>query len=160
VVRTVWLALFCLLGLGIVVAVRLCSEISPAAVSAAMIDSALPVTTAAKPDAQQDTLGKADKLPVFHDGAEVKAANTPPPTEVVSVGLAPTALAASPKIVGRHWHDPNSITAKDQTSANRHAAGKKDSKKNDAVAAGAAVIGSTCSQGSALLRTLKLVPSC
>jgi hypothetical protein len=158
VVRTVWLALFCLLGLGIVVAVRSTSRISAAVVASAKIDNTSRPT--AKPDTQQDTLGKADRLPVFDVNAEVKVANAPSPTEAVSVEPAPAVPAATPKIVSRHWHDPNSIAPTDRTSAHRRAANKKDNKRNDAVAVDSAVDGSSCSKGSAFLRSLKLVPSC
>jgi hypothetical protein len=158
VFRTVWFALFCLLGLGIVVAVRSTSRISAAVVASAKIDNTPRPT--AKPDTQQDTLGKADRLPVFDVNAEVKVANAPSPTEAVSVGPpAPALPAATAKIVSRHWHDPNSIAPTDRTSAHRRAANKKDNKRNDAVAVDAAD-GSSCSQGSAFLRSLKLVPSC
>jgi hypothetical protein len=154
VVRTVWFALFCLLGLGIVVAARSTSRISAAVVSSTKIDNTPRPT--AKPDTQQDTLGKADRLPVFNVDAEVKVANAPSRTEAVSLETAPAVLAATPKIVSRHWHNPYSIAPTDRTSVHRRAANKKDNKRNDAVA----VDGSSCREGSAFLRSLKLVPSC
>jgi hypothetical protein len=158
VVRTVWFALFCLLGLGTVVAVRSTSQISAAVVSSVNVANAPRPT--AKPDTQQDTLGKADRLPLFDVDAEVKVANAPSPTEAVSVAPAPAVPAATPKIVSRHWHDRNSIAPTDRTSAHRRAANKKDNKRNDAVAVDSGVDGSSCSKGSAFLRSLKLVPSC
>ena len=126
VVRAAWLTLFCLIGLGIVVVVRLSFGTSPAAVSAAMIHSAPSVATAAQA-AQQDAFRKADRLPVFH--AEVAPGNGP---EVASVAPAPPFSAAPPKIVGRHWHDPNAIATTHQTPVHRSTHGRRGKQDSDA----------------------------
>jgi hypothetical protein len=154
--RTIRLALFCLICLGIAGTVKLSFGTSPSAVSAAMIDSALPATAAAKPDAEQGALGKADRLPVFHGGAEeAMSPNAPLPTKGESSSLVPP----PPKIVSRHWHDPNPISTIDRKSARRSSDSKKGNKKSDQpvdqIAARRA-----CPEGNALLRTLNLAPSC
>jgi hypothetical protein len=123
-----------------------------------MIDSA-PLTTAAKADAEQDTLGKADKLPVFHGSAEAKSRNAPLPTEVVFGESSPIVPVAPPKIVSRHWHDPNPISTMDRKSARRSSDGKKGNKKSDQPVAPIAQR-KACPEGNALLRTLNLTPGC
>lgn len=149
-VRAAWLTLFCLIGLGIVVVARLSFGTSPAAVSAAMIDSAPSVATAAQA-AQQDAFRKADRLPVFH--AEVAPGNSP---EVASVAPAPPFPAAPPKIVGRHWDDPNAIATTHQTPVHRSTHGRRGKQDSDA----SVVQRNRCQESNALLKALKLAQSC
>jgi hypothetical protein len=121
--RTVWLALLCLIGLATIVAVR----IGMAPLASANASAGVPVTKAevlpqamltdgealssenlpAGTELRNDALAKADKLEVFHK-------NDVAP-EVKSIGFIAIALPTTdPKppskkmdwIVTRHWHDP------------------------------------------------------
>jgi hypothetical protein len=102
-IRTVWLAIFCLTSLAVLVAIR----IGAAPVTRADA-SRLETTTAA--DIQQATSTKADKLKVSY--IEPEATTTVTPVAIVPPADAPkpaetTIKAETPiKIVSRHWHDP------------------------------------------------------
>jgi hypothetical protein len=115
VARAIWLTMFCLLGIGPVVAMKLFSGAAPAAI----IDGAPPATIAAKREMQPDTLGKADRLPVFRSNSKVAPGNGHLPTEIASSDPALVLPAKAPKIVSRHWHEPNSIAAVDRKSVHR-----------------------------------------
>jgi hypothetical protein len=120
--RTVWLALFCLVGLGTIVAVR----IGMAPFASANASAGVPVTKAevlkvtltdsvalsseqpqAEPELHNDALGKADKLELLH-----KKDVTPEVKSISSIAIAlPTTEPKSVSkkmntIVIRHWHDP------------------------------------------------------
>jgi hypothetical protein len=116
--RTVWLALCCLIGLVTIVAVR----IGTAPLASANASAAVPVTKAAvAPQATladglavssenltagtelpKDALAKADKLEVLHlnDVApEVKS--------IASIAIEPKPISKKmDRILIRHWHDP------------------------------------------------------
>lgn len=155
-VRTAWLTLFCLLGVGMLAAIEISSNVSPVAVSAAIVESDHgPVPTADAPDIQQDTLRKADKLPTFHVDLEDRGSNPPLPTEVISVEPVPIVRETAPKIVGRHWHEPNPVATPERRRADR-----QSNKKKDADAVDAANEAKPCPQSGALLRILKLTPNC
>jgi hypothetical protein len=96
-IRTVWLAIFCLTCLAVLVAIR---------IGAAPLTSAdaarLETTTAA--DTQQATSTKADKLKVSY--IEPAATTTVTPIAIVPPNDAPKPAETTIKIVSRHWHDP------------------------------------------------------
>ena len=95
--RTIWLAIFCLISLVVLVAIR---------IGAAPLTSAeasrLETTTVA--DTQQTTSTKADKLKVSY----IEPAATTPvtPVGVVPPDNAPKPAETTIKIISRHWHDP------------------------------------------------------
>jgi hypothetical protein len=101
-IRTVWLAIFCLTSLAVLVAIR----IGAAPVTRADA-SRLETTTAA--DIQQATSTKADKLKVSY--IEPEATTTVTPVAIVPDNApkpAETTIKTETpiKIVSRHWHDP------------------------------------------------------
>jgi hypothetical protein len=102
-IRTVWLAIFCLTSLAVLVAIR----IGAAPVTRADASRLEPTTAA---DTQQATSTKADKLKVSY--IEPEATTTVTPVAIVPPDNAPkpaekTIKAETPiKIVSRHWHDP------------------------------------------------------
>jgi hypothetical protein len=124
-IRTVWLTLCCLIGLGALAAIKFGSMVlasaevpvyekrSPASAKAEPSETATPVDVDALPyenddraNLQNDTLGKADKLePAYKEESTLKKV-------VKSVGIVPTKNAADPlekkttRIASRHWHDP------------------------------------------------------
>jgi hypothetical protein len=102
VIRTGWLAVFCLIGLGATVAIKARTPTSPPNVGAAPEQTTVGIGFA------QDTLTKADKLEVAYVHRPVavepvmlvtKAQDETPPQ--------PPSPPATPKIVSRHSHDPN-----------------------------------------------------
>jgi hypothetical protein len=124
-----------------------------------MIESARPITGAAKPDAEQNTLGKADKLPVLHGITEANSPNALLPTEVVFGESSPILPESPPEIVSRHWHDPNANSTMNRKTARQSYDSKKGNTKGDQVVARTAER-KTCPDSNALLRTLNLTPGC
>ena len=101
-IRTVWLAVLCSIGLGAMIAIKAGTPTPPLNVGAS------PEQTTVGTGFVQDTLTKADKLEVVYvrDPVAVepvmlvtKARDQTPPQ--------PPSPPATPKIVSRHWHDPN-----------------------------------------------------
>ena len=101
-IRTVWLAVLCSIGLGAMIAIKAGTPTPPLNVGAS------PEQTTVGTGFVQDTLTKADKLEVVYvrDPVAVepvmlvtKADDETPPQ--------PPSPPATPKIVSRHSHDPN-----------------------------------------------------
>ena len=101
-IRTVWLAVLCSIGLGAMIAIKAGTPTPPLNVGAS------PEQTTVGTGFVQDTLTKADKLEVVYvrDPVAVEPVmlvtnareETPPQ---------PLSPPATPKIVSRHSHDPN-----------------------------------------------------
>jgi hypothetical protein len=103
-IRTIWLAIFCLTCLAALVAIRIGA--TPVTRADA---SRLETTTPA--DTQQATSTKADKLKVSY--IEPAATTTATPVAIVPPDNAPKPAETTVKpaettikIVSRHWHDP------------------------------------------------------
>jgi hypothetical protein len=96
-IRTVWLALFCLIGLGAAASLRIAMSMSDSG-------DISPARTVAAASPAQNTLAKADKLEVTYiDEAPGKKL-------VKSIDIRPPETASKPpekviKIVSRHWHN-------------------------------------------------------
>jgi hypothetical protein len=97
----VWLTGFCLIGLGVMVTIKLGRPTSPPSTGAS------PEQTTIGKDLH-DTLTKADKLeiPYLRDRVAIEPVMlvTKARDEILPQ---PPSSTASPKIVSRHWHDPN-----------------------------------------------------
>ena len=120
--RTVWLALFCLIGLATTVLVKIISPYASADVSRSVASAKAEVSTdTSPPDTvalssenvtaetkfQNDPWTKTDKLEVSYTNEaapEVKSVKS------VAIGLPATEVQQPSKkierIVSRHWHDP------------------------------------------------------
>jgi hypothetical protein len=102
VIRTVWLAVLCSIGLGAMVVIRAETWTPLPSVKAS------PEQTTVGESSSQDTLTKADKLEIAYvrDPVALKPVMlvTKAPDETPSQ---PPSPVATPKIVSRHWHDPN-----------------------------------------------------
>jgi hypothetical protein len=106
VARTAWLTVFCLLGVGPVILVKVVTGTSAPPVAADIVDAVRPPVTA---NLQEDTLAKSDRLPVFPH-SETKQAAVPSLSAVVPVNaVQPPIPDDPPKIVARHWHEGNSL---------------------------------------------------
>jgi hypothetical protein len=148
---TAWLTVFCLLGVGPFISVKVMTR-APAAMVAADITDAAPPSE--KANAQEGTLGKADRFPVFRQ-TEIKQAAT---SSLAAVDPAETVQAPMPddrpKIVGRHWHETTSLLAN-----NRKPTRLSDSKKRNAVTA-ASSAEKHCADGKDMLKTLNHMTAC
>jgi len=101
--RTVWLGLICLIGLGAMASLRIATstpvsaDVSPAS-----------ATTAA--NLPQEPLGKADKLLVSYTEEAPASEDVPDKKLVTSIAIVPPKAAVQPpekttEIVSRHWHE-------------------------------------------------------
>jgi hypothetical protein len=100
-IRTVWLAVLCLTGLGAMVAIKAGTPTHPPNVGPSPEQMAVGKTFS------QDTLTKADKLEIAYVRDPVAVEPVIPVTKTPNAtppqALSPT---ATPKILSRHWHDP------------------------------------------------------
>lgn len=156
-IRTVWLAVLCLIGVGAVVAINAGTS-TPAPSVEAPADR-----TAIAAGFSQDTLTKADKLEIAYvrDRVAVESVMqvTNPPDETPPQPLSPT---ATPKIVSRHWHDPNAKKSA-AVSPDRRAKGRQPKKSKNVDGGKAAVDLRPCRRPegfAGLLRALNLSPGC
>jgi hypothetical protein len=102
VIRTVWLAVLCLIGLGAMVTIKAGTPPPPPNARAS------PDETTIAGASSRDTLTEADKLetayvhtPLVEEPAMqvTKATNETPPV--------PLRSTTAPKVVSPHWHDPD-----------------------------------------------------
>ena len=101
-IRSVWFAVLCLIGVGAMVAIKAGTPPPPPNARAYLYETTIAI------DSSRDTLTEADKLEI----AYVRAPLVEEP--VMQVTKAPVenplrspGSTATPKIVSRHWHDPN-----------------------------------------------------
>lgn len=118
--RTAWIALFCLLGLGPFVFIKLATGTSAPQVAADLADAALPPAAAN----YHDTLAKADRLPTVQQTETRKAAALSLATVAPADVVQQPAPDNPPKIVGRHWHEGDAHPAA-KRKLTRWSAGKK-----------------------------------
>ena len=121
--RTVWLAAFCLLGLGPFVLIKVVTGTSAPPLTADVLDVARSNVPAISPE---DTLGKSDRLPVFHptDATQEQATVTAAVAPVEAVQ--PLKQDNPPKIVPRHWHEGEAIPGAKHKPARRSSSKKGD----------------------------------
>ena len=114
--RTVWLALFCLIALAATLAVKIGifpsanADVPQAATSSAsdvirnrFPTTALPLSADGETigtSTQSDTLTKADRLEPSHEGTSVNSVAIQPAEKLAKVSVEPE------KIRSWHWHDP------------------------------------------------------
>jgi hypothetical protein len=104
---------------------------APTVVSASMQDAtdySRPLIVLAS---QQDTLSKADKLPVGSDNEQPERSSAvlplkpiqqraiAPPASNMTVAPVKSSLEPAPRIISRHWRDPNAIVMDRSKSAPR-----------------------------------------
>jgi hypothetical protein len=134
--RTVWLALFCLIGLATTVVLKIgmspyaSADVSRVPFSKGEVSQESPLTddtvalssdnVTAGPKLQNGPLPKADKLEVSYTnetGAEVKSVKS---IAVVLPTTEPKQLSEKiERIASRHWHDPLSVSVAARPSTNR-----------------------------------------
>ena len=152
-IRVMWMGLFCLAAICIIAAVATAPS---ASVSASIENVADSTPIAFRSNVQQAAPGKADKLPV---AIEAPSANQVIPIKSLAVEPPPSAPATtSERIVSRHWHDPNPLVASGNSAARRQPKNQKGTEKR--TAAESTSENRSCPAGTALFRTLKLLPDC
>jgi hypothetical protein len=122
--RTAWIALFCLLGLGPFIIMKLAAGASAPQVAADVVDAAPSSVT----ENYQDTLAKADRLPTFQQTEKRKAAALSVATVAPADFVQPPASDDPSKIVGRHWHEGDALPSSEQKLTRRRAGKKRDTK--------------------------------
>jgi hypothetical protein len=150
VIRTVLLAVLCLIGLGATVAIKAGTPTLPSNVGAS------PEQTTVGTGFAQDTLTKADKLEVAYVRAPVAV------EPVMLVTKAREDPPATPKIVSRHSHDPNAKKVA-AVSLGRRIKGQESKKSKNAERAKLPAELRPCRRPegfAGLLRVLNLSPGC
>jgi ribosomal protein S14 len=158
-IRTVWLAAACLIVLGAVAAGKV--AITPAA-----------QTTNERPqdgatvgaDLGREPLIKGDRLEITHVLQETPSQSTLRPVDPIVPEVPKVISPAGTNIVGRHWHDPNTIS--EATSKRTTRKGKSATDSRDGQAADRSKPSEqtkrcdrTATFGG-LLRSLNLAPAC
>ena len=156
-IRTVWLAVLCLIGLGAMVAIRFGIPTPPPNVRTS------PEQGTVGKRFSQDTLTKADKPEIAYvrDPVALKPVMlvTKAPDETPSQ---PPSPVATPKIVSRHWHDPNARKSA-AVSAGRRIKGQEPKKRGNVDREKPTVDLRPCRRPegfAGLLRALNLTPGC
>jgi hypothetical protein len=155
VIRTVWLAFLCLIGLGAVVATN-AGRPTPIP----NVDAYLEQPTIAT-DSSQDTLMKADRLEIAYVSVPVAVGPVMPATPVADE-TSPQKRLIIPKIVSRHWHD-HSARKSAAVSSDRRIKIEEPQNGKSVDRAKATVDLRPCRRPegfAGLLRALNLAPGC
>jgi hypothetical protein len=109
-IRTIWLAVICLVGLGAMGVKRIGTA------SLASADTSRVEASAARAVEENHALMKSDKLEVLRIGpAPVKVIVTP--VAIMPVKNMSVSPESATTIVSRHWHDPLAPIAKPETAS-------------------------------------------
>jgi hypothetical protein len=106
VARTVWLAAFCLLGVGPFALIKVITATSAPPIATDIVSAGKTSEAAGTPE---ETLAKSDRLPILHpieakrEQVTLTAAAAPPQTAQLPK------QDDTPKIVPRHWHEGETI---------------------------------------------------
>ena len=160
VIRTVWLAFLCLIGLGAVVATN-AGRPTPIPNVDAHLEQPTIATDSSATDSLQDTLTKADRLKIAYVGVPGAAGPATPATPV-SDETSPQKRLIIPKIVSRHWHDHSARKSAAVSSDRRiEIEEPKNGKSVDRAKATVDLKPCRRPEGFAgLLRALNLAPGC
>jgi hypothetical protein len=156
-IRTVWLAVLCLIGLGAMVVIRAETPTPLPSVKAS------PEQATVGESSSQDTLTKADKLEI----AYVRDRAAPKPVMLVTTApdQTPSRRSSRPatrNIVSRHWHDPKAKKSA-AASPGRRIKSQEPKKGKDIVREKPTVDLRPCRRPegfSGLLWVLNLKPAC
>jgi hypothetical protein len=157
VIRSVWFAVLCLIGVGAMVAIKAGTPPPTPNARASLCETTIAI------DSSRDTLTEADKLEIAYVRAPLVEEPVTQVTKApVENPLRSPGSTATPKIVSRHWHDPN---GKKSASASSGRSIKIQQSKNHENGNGgkATVDLKSCRppEGFAgLLRALNLSPGC
>jgi hypothetical protein len=152
--RTIWVALFCLGAISTIASVRFVSSALGYVVTGSARPSAQLETTGIDSNVKNETLAKADRLPVDMELASFE------PAIVAPIKIDPVVPSVRPvvteSIVSRHWHDPNPLVRSSKPAASRKSKEAMTNKKRRSMAEAG------CSEGKprTLLQSLNRSPGC
>ena len=151
--RTMWLALFCLIGLGPAIAIKF------AAPPASLVVEPARDQSKTEPAFAPNESAKSDRLELPNARAETEIivpAAKPMPAEIPS-----TSPATVKKVAGRHWQDANARTIS-VASPRRHTKSRESKKSASISPSNARAEVWHCRQDAmgSLLRSLDLSPRC
>jgi hypothetical protein len=163
-IRTVWLAIAFLAVLGALgIGKALTTPVAPATTERPLEETTIGA------DFGQETLTKADRLEIAYVPPEPPAPPALQPVEPFRSPIPSTVQQAEPKIVGRHWRDPNApVSSAAKTKRTKQALTDKKSRPDPKRNQTADGIKATeqpkppCKIGpfSEFLRSLNLSPAC
>ena len=151
--RTMWLALFCLVGLGAAVAIK---ALTPPA--ALVVEPALDQSKT-EPASAPNELAKSDRLEL--PNTRVETEDIVPPTKTMPTETPSAGRETIKKVADRHWQDANARTIS-VASPRRHTKSKESKKSAGISPSNARAEVWHCRQDAtgSLLRSLDLSPRC
>jgi hypothetical protein len=149
--RTMWLALFCLIGLGAAVAIKALTPPSALVVEPALVQSKT------EPASAPNELAKSDRLEL--PNTRVETEDIVPPTKTMPTETPSAGRETIKKAADRHWQDANARTTS-VASPGRHT--KESKKRAGTPPSNARAEIWHCRQDAmgSLLRSLDLSPRC
>ncbi len=162
--RTMWLALFCLIGLGPVVAIKVAAPLASLVVG--------PVRDQGKtePAFALDEAAKSNRLELPGAAAEaeiiVPSAKTPsamtPPAKTMPAAIASISPETINKVADRPWEDANASISRPVASPHRHTKAREVKKSAAKIPSTQRAEAWHCRQDAVggLLRSLDLSPRC
>ena len=149
--RTMWLALFCLVGLGAAVAIK---TLTPP--SALVVEPALDQSKT-EPASAPNELAKSDRLEL--PNTRVETEDIVPPTKTMPTETPSAGRETIKKAADRHWQDANARTTS-VASPRRHTKESKKSAGTPPSNARAEIWHCRQDAMGSLLRSLDLSPRC
>jgi hypothetical protein len=154
--RTIWFALFCVVGLGAAMAIRMAGPIATS-VAAPTADE-----SNTEPAAVPNELTKSDRLPLPSAPVETEASLPPAmATAQIPAEIPPPVPETIKKVEDRHWQDANARIVPTESSR-RHARKSEPRKSGGTTASNAKTEVWHCRRDAmgSLLRSLDLSPRC
>jgi hypothetical protein len=103
-IRTVWIALACLIGALAVGKAGFTTPVAPATAQRPVNEATIGT------DFTRDTLAKGDRLEITYMHEEISAHSASQSTEPLIPAVPTIVPPVETKIISRHWHDPNATT--------------------------------------------------
>jgi hypothetical protein len=154
-----WLALFCLIGLGPVIAIKVAAP--PASLGVG------PVRDQGKtePAFALDEAAKSNRLELPGAAAEAEIVVPPaktPPAKTMPAAIASTSPETISKVADRHWEDANASISRPVASPHRHTKAREVKKSAAKIPSTQRAEAWHCRQDAVggLLRSLDLSPRC
>jgi hypothetical protein len=151
--RTMWFALFCLVGLGAAVAMKAATP------PAALVDESALDQSKTEPASVPNELAKSDRLEL--PNTRVGTENIVPPTKTMPTETPSTGRETIKKVANWHWQDANPRTIS-VGSPQRHTKSKEAKKSTGTSPSNTRAEVWHCRQDAmgSLLRSLDLSPRC
>jgi hypothetical protein len=160
-IRTVWLATFCLAVLGAMAVGKMAKAPSASAMDETAVDGGTVGTNLV-----QAPLGKTDRLQITLVRQEAPSQPTETPADPTAPDVRKVISPAEPKIVSRHWHEPDATNfgvAKSKQAARKGGAARDPRDSQAADRSRPSEPTKRCDHTAVfggLLRTLNLAPAC